>query len=325
MTVHVIARAIDTMRELMRQIYAVRGCYLCGVKQLLPKPLITAWNTFVEFVDITDRRHIFLLASGIAFNQLLTFIPSVLVAIGVASALVSEVTVKANVKEWLLGMLPRNGETEKLVTTVVSELHNVLAFSETAGWTSGFILVWTASALFSSIRTGLNAIFHIPTPKFFLVYKVKDLILTIVMIVLVVVATAASPLISLAQNADVTDILRLSPDIIGFLRSTTLQLLGFLGSTILFFFLYWIVPNKRLPWLIVLISTGLAVLMTEAAAPLFSWYLTSATRLGVFYGGYLTIVAFALWLYYSSLIFLLSAEVAQFVYVKVKEHHAPAP
>jgi membrane protein len=91
----------------------------------------------------------------------------------------------------------------------------------------------------------------------------------------------------------------------------------------MFFVLYRFVPNKRLPWQIVIISTIAAVGLWELARVVFTWYVNSATNFSKFYGGYIVLASLALWFYYSAFIFLISAELAQYIYVKRTEHQAP--
>ncbi len=273
-----------------------------------------------EFFDITDRRHLFLLSAGIAFNQLICMIPLILLVISIVSGLIDEQATKETVRLFLTQLLPTNIEATKTISTVIFELGAVFSYRTLTGWIAGVALLWLSSALFSSMRTGLNAIFHIPTPKFFILYKLKDLLLTIITTALIIATTLVSPMLSVIEetgrslfpNGDHLQIMGL-----------TAQLISLIATTVLFFVLYRFVPNKRLPWQIVIISTIAAVGLWELARVLFTWYVNSAANFSKFYGGYIVLASLALWFYYSAFIFLISAELAQYIYVKRTEHHAP--
>jgi membrane protein len=84
----------------------------------------------------------------------------------------------------------------------------------------------------------------------------------------------------------------------------------------MFLFIFRIVPNVLLPRKIVITSTIICVVSIEIARNLFAWYLTEIASYGKFYGTYAVIVSMAIWIYYSSLIILLSAEVSKFWYDK---------
>lgn len=273
-----------------------------------------------EFFDITDRRHLFLLSAGIAFNQLICMIPLILLVISIVSGLIDEQATKETVRLFLTQLLPTNIEATKTISTVIFELGAVFSYRTLTGWIAGVALLWLSSALFSSMRTGLNAIFHIPTPKFFILYKLKDLLLTIITTALIIATTLVSPMLSVIEetgrslfpNGDHLQIMGL-----------TAQLISLIATTVMFFVLYRFVPNKRLPWQIVIISTIAAVGLWELARVVFTWYVNSATNFSKFYGGYIVLASLALWFYYSAFIFLISAELAQYIYVKRTEHQAP--
>lgn len=54
------------------------------LERVLPV-LKRVWTLIYDFVDITDRRHIFLLSSGIAFNLFLCIIPLVVLIVSLVS------------------------------------------------------------------------------------------------------------------------------------------------------------------------------------------------------------------------------------------------
>lgn len=281
-----------------------------------------AYAIAYEFVDITDRRHIFLLASGIAFNLLLCTIPLVILVLSIVSGVIEESTTKEAVKQLLTSFLPQNTKATGLIASIVSEVGVVFNYGTLTGWIAGIALLWLASTLFSSLRTGLNAIFHIPTPKIFLWYRLKDMFLTIVSAILILIVTLLSPLLTITQSLW----MGILPDSLdAFASGFILAAASLLSTAIVFMVLYRIVPNGRLPRAIVIMSTILAVVLWEVARVLFSWYVNSATNFSAFYGGYVALASFALWLYYSAFVFLLSAELAQFIHAFRTKKPIPLP
>lgn len=282
--------------------------------------LRNAWALVRDFADITDRRHIFLLSSGIAFNLLLCTIPLLLLIVSLVSGFLDVEKTKDTVEAALEQFVPSNTQASALIAGVISELGTIFNYSTAAGWIAGIALLWLSSALFSSLRTGLNAIFHIPTPKFFVLYKLKDMAFTIITVVMILLVTLLSPLLTLVEQyvRSATQV-----DNTGIVFGFTVQAASLVSTFALFFALYKLVPNKRLPWAIVLMSTGFAVALWELARTAFSWYVNSAANFSKFYGGYVALASFALWLYYSAFIFLLSAELGQYIYVLRTEKHVP--
>ena len=282
------------------------------ISEKLTKSIKTAWRVMYDFIDITDRRHIFLLSAGIAFNQLLCMIPLTILVLSIVGGFVEEAASREAVRGFLVQVLPANIEATNAISTVLTELGIAYSYKTLTGWIAGIALLWLASALFSSLRTGLNAIFHIPTPKFFVLYKLKDMALTIVTAILVLITTALSPMLTLFEDMG-------NMQLYGF----TVRVLSLAATTILFFFLYRVVPNRKLPWQVVVMSTMTAVALWEIARVAFSWYVNSAANFSKFYGGYVALASLALWFYYSAFIFLLSAELAQYIHVSRTEHKSP--
>jgi len=296
--------------------------FLTKITANFPPWVHKAWYHIEEFFSITDKRHMFLFASGIAFNQLICLIPLTLLGISIVSAIIGEVTTKSAVVELSMRFLPGNANIMDAVNAVIQEVRMVFEYNTITGWIGGLTLLWTASALFSSMRTGLNNIFHIETKRIFIFYRIKDMVMTVIVALLILVTTIVSPLLSLLETYSQT----LLPDgAEQFFFGATAQIVSIIATTVLFLTLYRFVPNKKLPWQIVWVSTVAAVILWESARMLFTWYVNSAANFSAFYGGYVAVISLALWMYYSSIVFLLCAELGQYIYVVRQEHHPPAP
>lgn len=280
------------------------------------------WDLLVEFVDITEQRHIFLLSAGIAFNQMLCLIPTVLLAVSVLSGLLDEHATRQTLEIILTQLIPQNIVAADYAQVVLHEVDAVFNYRTVAGWIAAVALLWLASALFGSMRSGLNAIFHVPTPRFFIWYKIKDLLLTVIVSVLILLATVVTPLLSLVDQNWHQALAQLNWM---WLDTVGTRMISISMTTVMFLVLYRFIPNRRLPWIIVLLSTAIAVSLWELARVVFTWYVNSASNLSLFYGGYLALASLALWFYYSSFIFLIAAEIAQFIYVRKVEKRSPTP
>lgn len=267
----------------------------------------------VEFGDRLSANHSFLLASGIAFNILFCIIPLLLVAMGILGSLIDRETLGQTINRILTDSLPPNQLSSDMMNGTLSELQTAFQLSSVAGWIGAFALLWTSSALFSSLRTGLNAIFNVSTQRFFLVYKFQDILLTLVLMALLLASTLVAPIVEFVGTAGKNV---LPTAIFSWISGATVHLIGLASSMVFFFFLYRFIPNKKLPRFIVLSATLICTALWEIARFGFSWYLTNLGSFGKLYGVYAVIVTIAVWIYYSSLITLLSAEVAEFWYEK---------
>jgi YihY family inner membrane protein len=258
-----------------------------------------------------DEHHIFLIAAGIAFNILLYMIPLFLLAIYIINQIFDINIISQTIERVLLEILPPTTTVHNLVKEIINELNFISTHSTLAGWIGIIILLWLSSALFSSLRTGLNRIYYISSPHIFILYRIKDMLFTIMLTLLLLVSYYLFPFISIFSNILGEKL----PDVLGsFFSSFTIFISSSVSSFLFFYFIFRFIPNQKIPPLPRFISTVLSVAFIEISRYIFAWYISSISNLGRFYGTYAVIVSLALWIYYFSLIILVSAEFGQFIY-----------
>lgn len=271
--------------------------------------LLSARQHAATAIERLERHHVFLLAAGIAFNVLLCILPLLGLVIVVASLVLPPDLVRATITEAIAGALPPTQQSSALLDRLLSELERVRAFAVTATIVAAAILLWMASALLSSLRTALNAIFHIPSPRSAIWYKLRDLGLTLVLVVIVVLMLLITPLISLLSS-NLTEAVPFLEQlhISGWLSFAT----NLIAAFVIMFLLYHFVPSRPQPLFIILRASIVALLLWEIARVVFTVYIEHAQSLGAVYGTFSLIVIAALWIYYTALIVLVSASVAEY-------------
>ena len=75
--------------------------------------------------------------------------------------------------------------------------------------------------------------------------------------------------------------------------------------------MYFAVPQTNLPKRVVFISALSAAVLWEIAKQLFSLYLANVVSIRRIYGTYALLVVTAFWIYYSSIVFIIGAEIGQ--------------
>jgi membrane protein len=87
------------------------------------------------------------------------------------------------------------------------------------------------------------------------------------------------------------------------------------GSTVVIFtaavLMYVFVPDRRTPLRVAAISAVATAVLWLLAQYLFGFYIQHAVTLKRIYGAYLLVIAVVFWVYYSSLVFILGAEIGQ--------------
>jgi membrane protein len=88
-------------------------------------------------------------------------------------------------------------------------------------------------------------------------------------------------------------------------------LISFSLIYIVFTILYITVPLKKLKRKAIAVSALWAAILWEAAKQLFGYYLYHSSSFGKIYGTYALVVVVAFWIYYSSVVFIVGAEIGQ--------------
>ena len=275
------------------------------------KKAITSIAVVEKFIDRISDDHIFLISAGIAFNILVYLIPLVLVALYVINLWVGADKVLLLLIDVLQKVLPPNYSTINVMQTTVKEVIFIFSKSSLLGWIGIVTLIWLSSTLFSSIRTGLNHAFKIPTPKTYFFYKIKDIALIFILAVMILISTYFFPIVSYGQKL-LLNFVPASELSIGYSKFI-ITLFSLSTSFILFGLIFRFVPNKRIPRFTRYFSIFTCIIFVEVSRNLFGWYLSSISNYGRFYGAYTLLASLAVWVYYLVFIMIFSAELGQYI------------
>lgn len=276
------------------------------------------------FEERLDRHQTFMMASGIAFNILLYLLPVFLILVLTIRMFLGSQGIVEKFSGILFDFLPPTQETYAMLEAVSREVEILVQYSSVFGIIGAVSLLWLSSLLISSFRSALNEIYSLKSKHIFILYRFKDMLLTLVLTVLILIYSYAVPIVTFFIDS----ITNLLPDMFtGFLTKLFLMLFSLLTSFLLIYFIFRWVPNEKIPRRPRVFATLLTVIMIEISRHVFAWYISSVTDYGKFYGAYAVIVSIAVWIYYSSLIILLSAELGKYIYDNKwdKEHLSEEP
>jgi membrane protein len=160
------------------------------------------------------------------------------------------------------------------------------------------------------MRTILDKIYRVEIDSSIVKDKLKDFILVLSVVFFTSISMILFPVLEIVvESADKWAVL-------AFFRFSMLQELffsamAFLLVVIMFFVLYYFVPSRRSGLKTALVSAVAAAVLWEIAKQLFGYYITHLAAFDRIYGAYIFIVVVAFWIYYSSLVFILGAEIGQ--------------
>jgi membrane protein len=263
-----------------------------------------------------DEHHVFLLAGGLAFSLFVCIIPFFLIMFFVLGNILDSQNMQYQVNAAITTIIPYDKYAEFVKKIIFTRIDEVIKYRNIAGIIGGFGLFFAASGLFSSMRTILNRVFGVEANIHFIIGKLRDLALVLMVILFFFILTVLTPLLDLirqaAQHWESLSFLN-----IGIFEHFLFSLLSMVVIFAVFIVLYITVPVRKLARKAILISAMWAAILWEIAKQGFGYYLHHFTTFGRIYGTYALVVVVAFWIYYSSIVFIIGAEIGR-LYVERK-------
>lgn len=251
-----------------------------------------------------DTHPIYLLAAGIAFNVLLCAMPLAFLLLYGLGQLIEWPGVLAGINREMTGIIPNESYRATIMETLGSQVETIVHNGALAGTVGILVAVWTSSALFSSVRTALNKIYGLKPTRFFALYRLYDMALLVLLGVLVVLGNITEPLSALAHQIGQN---YLPGSVSAVLERLATWFVSATSTFVLFVLLYRFLAHAAVPLASSLVGATTATLLWLVAKSAFGYYLARFPALGLLYGTYTFLVATALWLYYSAVVFVIGA------------------
>jgi membrane protein len=256
----------------------------------------------VGFIKKLDQDDIFFLASGLAFNLLICFIPLILVVLSVLGFFLhSQQQVLETIQSYLGRLLPQ--ASPRMTAIIV----NLVKDRQIVGLVGFVGLIWAAMRLFGSIRTVLNKTLEIVSHHSYLREKLHDLIYVLISGLLFFLSIILSAIFGLLET--IPGKLGLPPILdVHWWGWSAGMLVAYLFSVLMFFVLFRVLPSRKPPSRAALLSALMIGGLWELAKYLFRLYIIYINYFTAVYGSFGLLVAFILWVYYSCSLFVLGGE-----------------
>lgn len=280
--------------------------------------LFESWDNFKEFFshyfgglyERMEDHHIFLNAGGLSFSLFICIIPFILIIFAVLGNILESNNMQYQINVLIDTIIPYDEYSEFVKKIIFTRINEVIEYKNAAGIIGGFGLLFAASGLFSSMRTILNQVFGIAKDVNFILGKLRDFALVIMVILIFFLTTISAPIIDvLRQSAGQFKSLEFFNAPI--FEHFFFTLVSFSVIYLVFTVLYITVPLKKLKRSSVAISALWAAILWEAAKQIFGYYIYHLASFGKIYGTYAIVVVVAFWIYYSSVVFIVGAEIGK--------------
>jgi len=266
-----------------------------------------SWAVVKETAAAWSEDNVFRMSAALAFYATFSVAPALLIGLSVAGAFVGRVAAKSELAERIAQFVTPEVATH--VVTVVDTLWSELTRAElpVIGMVSALL---AATAVFAELRSSLNTIWGVtPNHKQGLLKILYERAVSFALvvgtgIVLLVFATASTAL-----------------SIVNALFATSLPMPEFVVKGLHLFIaeamvpallvlVYKFVPEAPVAWRDVWLGTLVTAVLFFVGKYAFAMYLRSSIMLSV-YGAAGSLIVFLVWVYYSSQVFFLGAELTK--------------
>lgn len=212
--------------------------------------------------------------------------------------------VEENIQQFIL--LP--GYEEQIKQQLHTRLNDLVDYRQTAGIVGIIGVLWLSTFLFGAARTILNEIFKVNVSMNILVQKLRDFQVLMIMGLLFIITLFGSTFIYIIKQFvfDKVEVLEAV-----WIPGSLPVILGFLFTWIMFLTLYRFLPYIRLSFDVLVVAATISAILWEIAKYMFGLYIANFGNFTRIFGALTILAGTALWLYYSSIVFLFGAIVGQ--------------
>jgi len=246
--------------------------------------------------------------ASLAFGIMLCLIPWSLLMFSAFGFFLSTEESMEIVEEALTQFILLPGYEDQIREEIQTRLDDLVDYRQTAGIIGIVGVLWIATFLFGAARTILNEIFKVTITKNIFIQKLRDFQVLVIMGVLFLVALFGSTIVYIVKQL-VFDHIEILEAV--WIPGSLPIIIGFIFTWTMFLVLYRFLPFVRLPFDVLVVASTISALLWEIAKYVFGLYLTNFGNITRIYGALTILAATALWLYYSSIVFLLGATIGQ--------------
>ncbi|MDH7481736.1 MAG: YihY/virulence factor BrkB family protein [Armatimonadota bacterium] len=262
-----------------------------------------------EVMDNFSKDRGSLFAAAIAFYGLISIIPLLLLGIAVLGYILGSESARHQVITFVRNFIPVGREELERNLVLLSKQSSIL------GGIGILALLWTGSQVFVILQHAINTALGSTKRIGFLRARATALAMVIIIGILFILSVGMSSLADIIRGFDIK---LLGKELVDFQLAWNVFfgiLVPFVISVIAFTLIYKYLPLADVDLRGPILGGLTAGILFEIAKYGFQWYVTNIANFNAVYGTLGGVVILVLWIYYTSLIGVLGAEVAS-VYIE---------
>lgn len=248
-------------------------------------------------LDKFNEHDILTLSAALAFYTALSLAPLLLITLSVVGLL------GENSQAQLLGEIQAvlGNQASIAIATIIDSAHNRPKVGDLAGLVGGLILIFSASSVFAQLRFSLNKIWEIEGKRHLAIARViRQRLLSMGM----VISLGFLALVSLLVSAVLSSVLTKQ----GQMWEAVNLVVTLLVFSALFASIFKFLPDIRIPWRDAFYGGLVTAILFAVGKSVIGIYL-GRSAIGSAYGAAGSLIVLLAWVYYSSIIVFMGAEI----------------
>ncbi len=193
----------------------------------------------------------------------------------------------------------------EITSGIIKELNKLISY-KAIGTLSLLLYGFLSIQVFASLENALNIIFKVKKKRSFFLSLIFSIIMITFIIITIFISFTATSLIPLLKNLKHTfPTLRIGLITVFLIKYIVPFTTVLLAVTIMYLFF----PKSKVKTKHALSGAIFTTILLEIAKHVFTWYVGSVVKFGTIYGPLSAFIVFLLWVFYSSCIFLIGAEI----------------
>ena len=268
-----------------------------------------------------DDHHVFLLAGGLAFSLIICIVPMVLIIFSGLGIVLEQPSIAGEINSFIDRVIPYERYADSIKDIVSNRINEFRIYRGIAGLAGILGLLFAASGLFSAMRTILHQVYRLNPGTSVLIGKLKDLGMVLLVTVYFLLSVLVLPSLDIFAN------IAKQSEFLAFIQAEAMieYILGLISFAVIFaafFFIYFMIPQSKVPVKAIAVSAFWAAFLWELAKQGFGFYITNVASFKRIYGAYAILIVVVFWIYYSSIVFIIGALIGQ-LYREWKEKLNP--
>jgi len=258
------------------------------------------------------------LASGLAFNGILTLLPMLFLSAAIVGTLLHSDTASIHqVNNLLDALFPQQPYAEEIKNSIRAVVGEIIAYRRSIGLAGLLVLLWTVTSIFDAVRSVLHRIYELKRTRSLLASLAHDIGFILLAFILFVATNFAIWVYTLLRPLALNVPALKSLADAGYTRVLPTLTIVVL-TAVMFYIVYRYMPDVRPPHMAAAISTVTTTVLWIIGGRLFAVYISDWSIIGKIYGPYAFLLVLLIWIYLSSALFVFGGVVGQVYWERSK-------